>query len=74
MVKIGDQYIFEAAIDLTKAGAQIPAIYNCFNVRPGEYIRFEIQYNDCENGRYENQIGWTFGPPWNTKSFGKLFF
>jgi acetyl esterase/lipase len=74
VIRDGNKFVYEAALDLTKAGSQAPEIYKSFKIKPGEFIRFEIQYNDCENGAYENQVGWTYGPPWNKKSFGKLFF
>lgn len=67
VVNNGDQWIFEGAINPSAAGQQ-------FEASPGNIIGLSIQFNDCENGVREHQIGWTAGAAWDAAVFGDLIF
>jgi hypothetical protein len=67
VVDKGDGYIFEGAIDPTKAGMD-------FEAEVGKVIGLAFHFNDCENGTREHQIGWTPGGAWDAAAYGDLIF
>jgi hypothetical protein len=68
----GNEYIIEAAMDLTKAPLTAPSAYQEFVAEKGTSISMGIQYNDGENEVRESQIGWIFGAAWDQETFGTV--
>jgi len=67
VVRDGNHFVFEVAIDLSKAIAG-------FAIEPGASIGLTVNYNDCENDTREHQIGWVGGFPWNPANLGEVVF
>ena len=67
VVNQGTEYIFEGAIDPSKAGAD-------FTAEVGKIIGLAFHFNECENGTREHQVGWTSGGAWDAAAYGDLIF
>ncbi len=67
VVNTGNQWIFEGAINPSKAGKQ-------FEADPENIIGLAFHFNECENGTREHQIGWTSGGAWDANAYGDLIF
>ncbi|MFC1718339.1 sugar-binding protein, partial [Candidatus Poribacteria bacterium] len=74
VVNIGDQYIFEGAIDSTKDNPDKPGFGKDFQGAVGVLIGLAFHFNECENGTREHQIGWTPGGAWDAAAYGDLIF
>jgi hypothetical protein len=74
LVKKGDEYIFEGAIDPTQDNPYKPGLGVNFQAEVDLVIGLAFHYNDCENGTREHQIGWTPGGAWDAACYGDLIF
>lgn len=77
VVKNGNDYIYEVALDPTKQRGPNPGNDNKgkdFRAKDGLTVGFSFHMNDCENGGREHQIGWIAGQAWDPLSFGDLTF
>jgi hypothetical protein len=77
VIKNGNDYIYEAALDPTKPRGPNPGNPtkgNNFKAKAGLLIGLALHANDCENGAREHQIGWTSGGAWDALSYGDLIF
>ena len=78
LVKNGNDYIYEVAIDPTKPRGNPqfanPGKGKNFKAKAGLTIGLSFHMNDCENGKREHQIGWTPGGAWDGLSYGDLTF
>ena len=74
VVKNGDEYIFEGAIDPTQDNPYKPGLGVNFQAKVDLVIGLAFHYNDCENGTREHQIGWTPGGAWDAACYGDLIF
>lgn len=74
VVKKGDQYIFEGAIDPSKDNPAKPGAGKNFKAEVGLTIGLSMHFNDCENGTRELQIGWVAGGAWDPVAYGDLVF
>lgn len=78
LVKNGNDYIYEVAIDPTKPRGNPnfanPGVGDKFKAEAGLTIGLSFHANDCENGKREHQIGWTPGGAWDGLAYGDLTF
>ena len=77
VVKNGNDYIYEVALDPTKQRGPKPGNDNKgkdFRAKDGLTVGFSFHMNDCKNGGREHQIGWITGTAWDPFSFGDLTF
>ena len=78
LVKNGNDYIYEVAIDPTKPRGNPqfanPGQGDKFEAEDGLLIGLSFHANDCEGGGREHQIGWTSGGAWDGLSYGDLIF
>lgn len=78
LVKNGNDYIYEVAIDPTKPRGNPnfanPGVGDKFKAEAGLTIGLSFHANDCENGKREHQIGWTPGGAWDALTYGDLTF
>ena len=78
LVKKGNDYIYEVAIDPTKPRGNPqfanPGKGNKFKAEAGLTIGLSFHSNDCENGKREHQIGWIPGGAWDGLAYGDLTF
>ena len=78
LVKNGDDYIYEVAIDPTKPRGNPnfanPGVGDKFKAKAGLTIGLSFHANDCENGKREHQIGWMPGGAWDALTYGDLTF
>jgi len=74
VVKKGDGYIFEGAIDPSKDNPAKPGVGKNFKAEVGKLIGLAFHFNECENGTREHQIGWTPGGAWDANAYGDLIF
>ncbi len=78
LIKDGDNYIYEVAIDPTKPRGNPqfanPGVGDKFKAKDGLTIGLSFHMNDCENGKREHQIGWTPGGAWDGLAYGDLIF
>lgn len=74
IVKEGNKYIYEMAIDITKSESTIPDVNKNFKAKVGDTIGLSLSYNECENDTREQQIGWIAGKASDRVNFGNLNF
>ena len=78
LVKNGNDYIYEVAIDPTKPRGNPnfanPGVGDKFKAKVGLTIGLSFHANDCENGKREHQIGWMPGGAWDALTYGDLTF
>jgi len=78
VIKNGDHYIYEVAIDPTKPRGNPefanPDMGTNFKARNGLTIGLSFHMNDCEGGIRQHQIGWRPGTAWDPLAFGDLTF
>ena len=78
LVKNGNDYIYEVAIDPTKPRGNPnfanPGVGDKFKAKVGLTIGLSFHANDCENGKREHQIGWIPGGAWDGLAYGDLTF
>jgi acetyl esterase/lipase len=74
VIKNGNKYTYEAALDISKANTSDPHFLKDFAVKAGEILGLSIQYDDCENGVREHQIGIIAGNAFNRSCFVNLIF
>ncbi len=73
VVKQGNEYTFEMAIDITKLESIVDITHD-FSILAEDIIGLSVCYNDCENEVREHQIGWTPGKASNRGTFGNVRF
>lgn len=69
IVKEGNKYFYEMAIDIAKADAN-----SGYKIKAQDNIGFSLSYNDSENEIRECQIGWTPSGSNDRGNFGNLIF
>ena len=77
LVKDGNDYIYEIAIDASAARGPNPGNADKgkdFEAKDGLTIGLSFHYNDCENGSRELQAGWMPGQAWDPVAYGDLTF
>ena len=78
LVKNGNDYIYEVAIDPTKPRGNPqfanPAKGKNFKAKAGLTIGLSFHMNDCEKGGRQHQIGWIPGGAWDGLAYGDLTF
>ena len=77
LVKNGNNYIYEVALDPTKPRGPNPGNPDRgknFKAENGLTIGLSFHMNDCENESREHQIGWIPGTAWDALAFGDLTF
>jgi acetyl esterase/lipase len=74
IVKDGNKYIYEMAINITKPESALPDANSKFKIEPQTNIGFSLSYNECENHVRQEQIGWTKGSANDRGTFGNLIF
>ena len=78
LVKTGNDYIYEVAIDPTKPRGNPqfanPGKGKNFKAKVGLTIGLSFHMNDCEDGSRQHQIGWIPGGAWDGLAYGDLTF
>lgn len=77
LIKDGDNYIYEVALDPTKPRGPNPGNADSgknFRAEDGLTIGLSFHMNDCEDGARQHQAGWVPGGAWDPLAFGDLTF
>ena len=74
LIKEGNKYIYEAAVDLSKIKPPFAESVRNYKVKSGDTLGLSIQYNKSKNGIREYQIGWTPGATCDMRNFGNITF